>query len=64
MKYGDKHMIHTDIYKPNPEKACEACCFGRGEHAAWCEAELDEMEARHSRDAEKYGAMTYAPRAN
>jgi hypothetical protein len=23
-------------YQPNPDKCCEACVFGRGEHAAWC----------------------------
>lgn len=21
----------------NPDKCCEACCFGRGGHASWCE---------------------------
>lgn len=36
MKYGDKHMIHTDLYKPNPAKACERCIFGSGQHAEWC----------------------------
>lgn len=32
-------MIHSEPYKPNPEMACEACVFGSGEHASWC----DEM---------------------
>ena len=24
-------------YNPDPEYCCEACVFGRGEHAEWCE---------------------------
>jgi hypothetical protein len=24
-------------YEPNPEHCCEACVFGRGAHADWCE---------------------------
>ncbi len=36
MKYGDKHMIHTDIYRPSPAKACERCIFGSGQHEPWC----------------------------
>jgi len=23
-------------YRPSPSLACEACCFGRGEHVEWC----------------------------
>ena len=23
-------------YHPDPAKCCEACAFGRGEHAPWC----------------------------
>lgn len=23
-------------YKPDPAVCCEACVFGRGEHARWC----------------------------
>lgn len=34
-KYADKHMIHTDIYKPG-EMCCEACAFGARHHAEWC----------------------------
>lgn len=26
-------------YKPDAARCCEACVFGRGEHAAWCERE-------------------------
>lgn len=28
-------------YHPDPAKCCEACAFGRGEHAAWCERKPD-----------------------
>lgn len=34
--------MNSDIvsrpYDVNPEKACEACIFGRGEHTPWCES--------------------------
>ncbi|MEN6537694.1 MAG: hypothetical protein ABFD89_28840 [Bryobacteraceae bacterium] len=33
-------------YRPNPDKCCEACCFGQGEHADWCKfAALDAEDA-------------------
>jgi hypothetical protein len=35
-KYADKHMIHTDRYKPARQQCCEACVFGKGEHAEFC----------------------------
>lgn len=25
-------------YKPDPKMACEACVWGRGDHAEWCDA--------------------------
>jgi hypothetical protein len=25
-------------YAPDPERCCQACVFGRGEHAEWCAA--------------------------
>jgi hypothetical protein len=25
------------LYKPDPQKCCEGCVFGRGKHAEWCE---------------------------
>lgn len=28
--------LYSRPYKPDPEKACEACIFGAGEHAEWC----------------------------
>ncbi len=28
--------LRSRPYQPNPAKCCEACCFGRGEHAQWC----------------------------
>jgi hypothetical protein len=30
-------------YEPNPEHCCEACVFGRGDHAEWCETGRDEV---------------------
>jgi hypothetical protein len=30
-------IIHSNLYKPNPNITCELCVFGRGEHADWCE---------------------------
>lgn len=30
-------------YKPDPEKCCERCAFGRGNHAIWCaETQLND----------------------
>ena len=29
--------ITSRPYKPDAKQCCEACAFGRGEHAAWCE---------------------------
>jgi hypothetical protein len=28
--------ITSRPYQPDPETCCEACVFGRGEHAEWC----------------------------
>ncbi len=30
--------ITSRPYRPNPEMACERCCFGRGPHATFCHA--------------------------
>jgi hypothetical protein len=30
--------IVSRVYQPNAAMCCEACVFGRGEHAAWCTA--------------------------
>lgn len=32
-------------YKPDPAACCEACVFGRGEHAEWCRERI-RMELR------------------
>jgi hypothetical protein len=32
----DRDGPRSNPYKPNPAKCCEACVFGRGEHADWC----------------------------
>lgn len=48
-KYAYKHMVHTDLYKPDLEHACcEACVFGRGLHAPWCKVagEVESAAAR------------------
>lgn len=31
-------------YKPDPQKCCERCVFGTGEHAEWCTALPSEQE--------------------
>lgn len=28
--------LQSRTYKPNPDKACERCCFGTGQHAPFC----------------------------
>lgn len=28
------------VYKPDPQKCCERCVFGTGEHAEWCDRPL------------------------
>lgn len=33
----DRDGNRSNPYKPNPEMCCEACIFGSGEHAPWCE---------------------------
>jgi hypothetical protein len=33
--------IQSRPYKPDPEKCCEACVFGTGLHAPWCEYDGD-----------------------
>jgi hypothetical protein len=30
--------ITSRVYQPNAAMCCEACVFGRGEHAEWCTA--------------------------
>lgn len=31
-------MISSREYRPDPRQCCEACVFGRGQHAEWCTA--------------------------
>ena len=33
----DRDGPRSNPYHPNAEMCCEACVFGRGEHARWCE---------------------------
>jgi hypothetical protein len=28
---------HSNPYRPDAAKCCEACVFGRGEHETWCD---------------------------
>jgi hypothetical protein len=35
-------------FRPSPEKCCEACVFGKGEHADWC---LKRPDARYQHTA-------------
>lgn len=28
--------LQSRPFRPDPQKCCERCCFGRGSHAAWC----------------------------
>lgn len=32
--------LQSRPYRPDPQQCCEACAFGRGEHAEWCEARV------------------------
>ncbi len=36
----DRDGNRSNPYHPNPEKCCEACIFGSGEHAPFCPAIL------------------------
>ena len=36
MAFNDRDGNRSNPYKPNPQQCCEACVFGRGEHAEWC----------------------------
>lgn len=38
--------IQSRDYRPNPEFCCEACVFGRGPHAEWCEKQKHAAETR------------------
>jgi hypothetical protein len=38
--------IQSRPYQPNPEKCCEACCFGGDDHSPWCEHRPSEKEDR------------------
>lgn len=33
---NDRDGNRSNPYKPDPAMCCEACVFGRGEHAEWC----------------------------
>ncbi len=57
----DRDGNRSNPYKPNPEKCCEACIFGSGEHVDWCERSpltpaQREWLAGGSTFAERYAA--------
>lgn len=37
-------------YRPTTAKCCDACVFGRGQHAIWCSVVLDRLSIRHADD--------------
>lgn len=39
MQYLNGGAFSVGVYRPDPEYCCEACVFGRGEHAIWCRAQ-------------------------
>ncbi len=43
--------LQSRPYKPNPQLCCEACAFGRGEHAEWCWVCIDHELLESFRDA-------------
>ena len=36
--------IVSRLYKPDAERCCEVCVFGRGEHADWCEKRARQIQ--------------------
>lgn len=35
---NDRDGNRSNPYKPNPQQCCEACVFGTGKHAEWCQS--------------------------
>lgn len=54
MKYLEK-SFSVGGYKLNPDKCCEACVFGSGEHEAWCNNNLDEINEILEQASIEYG---------
>jgi len=50
----DKDGNRSNPYHPDPDQCCEACVFGRGEHAAWC---LYRFTAADLAKARWYGGL-------
>jgi hypothetical protein len=38
-------IIASRAYNPNPQQCCEACVFGNGAHAEFCEKQKIEVES-------------------
>lgn len=64
----DRDGPRSNPYRPSPDACCEACVFGRGEHAEWCwpclgcGARLDlwtQWKVAHSQAACKVCGFTF-----
>ncbi len=42
--------LQSRPYHPDPAQCCEACAFGRGDHAEWCEADSQVARRLHEDD--------------
>ena len=40
---SDRDGPRSNPYHPDPVHCCEACVFGSGEHAAWCETQISGL---------------------
>jgi hypothetical protein len=45
----DRDGPRSNPYHPDPEKCCEACVFGSGQHAVWCPARSHSGESAERR---------------
>lgn len=62
MTTTDRDGPRSNPYHLNPDKACEACVFGTGEHSDWCEAEkLSEHFSRSEFACRCCGRLLVAP---
>jgi hypothetical protein len=44
-KRGYELALMVEVGKPNPAMCCEACVFGRGDHAKFCSVNLKSEQA-------------------
>jgi hypothetical protein len=52
---NDRDGNRSNPYKPDPAMCCEACVFGRGEHAEWC----GRRRRRETRSADRDWLVTH-----